>query len=799
MKSVWLKYLLFTVAFGAAVLTRAQTCGAPGLAGPVTLASGFVNRYYPATASVAAGSRVISVGTATGAAGDVAPGDLVLVIQMQDGVNNANLTPGASITRSTTQTVQVYGNNFGTAGRYEYGRVCAFAAGSITLCDNLVNSYSQATTAGNARQTFQVVRVPQYASATVAAGTTITPTRWDGTSGGIVAIDVAGNLTLNGTLNASGYGFRGGGGYIASGAGSNTNTSTTYTLSQNNGAVRGEGSAGTPRRTRDGAGTNVAGGTELYPNGDLGWGSAGNAGGGGNDGDPANNDENSGGGGGSGAGSGGQGGNSWNSNLNVGGRGGKAFTPGSGVAIMGGGGGAGTTNNGNTAQDFTYSGGAGGGLVMVRTGSVSGAGSVTVSGLQAPTPSASCCDDGAGGGGGGGSVVFLASNATGLSGIRIDAQGGRGADTPTGSGTHGPGGGGGGGAYRTNGAVSGSSSVAGGANGMSGASAFSATAGNAGSAASTASFTESAGTRPGASCLPQLTVLKSTTTPTVTLPGQATARYVISVSNPATNSGAAYGVAIGDPLPVPFGLATTTTAATTTFAGTLTAGPSPSTPNQSGVTSTARFGVTGSANNPTTPSFTIYPGGVITLSFVVNVNTTTLATFQNTATVSFADPTRTTGGAATGTAVVNPAVSPGGTFANGGTVGGSNYASGSSTAEDVTLVATTTLSVTKDNGVTTLASGATTSYTLTFTNSGGFAAGGAIIKDAPSSGLNCTTVTCLATSGGASCPTELPLNAPTAVAAIPNFFNATGIAIPNFPASSSVTLRMQCTVTASGT
>lgn len=151
-----------------------------------------------------------------------------------------------------------------------------------------------------------------------------------------------------------------------------------------------------------------------------------------------------------------------------------------------------------------------------------------------------------------------------------------------------------------------------------------------------------------------------------------------------------------------------------------------------------------------------------------------------------------------GSATINPAVSPGGTYANGGVVGGTNYLSGSSTAEDVRLLATTVLSVTKTNAVTTLAAGSTTAYTVTFSNTGGFPADNATIKDSPSAGLGCTTVTCVSTTGGASCPVGLPLGVATAVAAVPNFFNATGIAIPTFPGSSSVNLLINCGITASG-
>ena len=184
------------------------------------------------------------------------------------------------------------------------------------------------------------------------------------------------------------------------------------------------------------------------------------------------------------------------------------------------------------------------------------------------------------------------------------------------------------------------------------------------------------------------------------------------------------------------------------------------------------------------------------MTFVVNVNTTTLGTFQNTASTAFSDPTRATGGAATNSAVTNPAVSPGGTYASGAAVEGSNYASGSSTAEDVRLQATTTLSVTKTNGTTTVTAGGTTSYILSFSNTRNFTANNSIIKDIVGNGLVCNTVTCTSVTGGASCPAGLTLGSPVAAGSVPNFFNATGLVLADFPAASSAVIKVDCSVTA---
>jgi uncharacterized repeat protein (TIGR01451 family) len=107
------------------------------------------------------------------------------------------------------------------------------------------------------------------------------------------------------------------------------------------------------------------------------------------------------------------------------------------------------------------------------------------------------------------------------------------------------------------------------------------------------------------------------------------------------------------------------------------------------------------------------------------------------------------------------------------------------------------LSVTKTNNTSTLVAGSTTGYTVTFTNGGPSGANGALVKDTSTTGLQCTTVSCAATTGTASCPTSmLPLGALVPRAAT-NFFGS-GETIGSFPANSSVSLRVVCDVLATG-
>lgn len=99
------------------------------------------------------------------------------------------------------------------------------------------------------------------------------------------------------------------------------------------------------------------------------------------------------------------------------------------------------------------------------------------------------------------------------------------------------------------------------------------------------------------------------------------------------------------------------------------------------------------------------------------------------------------------------------------------------------------LSISKTDGITSVAAGASTVYTLVASNAGPDAADGAVLKDSASTGLSCTLVTRPPANltGGATCP------------AVPaDLFLATGTAVPALPANSSVTLLVTCAVTATG-
>jgi len=683
---IWGTFATLAIIILAQSTSVAQVCGSPGRDGPGGTLTGVINTYYPGTGTANSGTSSISVGAANifGAATPIAAGDMLLVIQTQDASINSNNSSSYGDGNSGAPASGV--TNLNSAGRFEFAiatNSISTAGGTINLESALTYSYNRAAaTSSKGQATFQVIRVPQYSSATLSSG--LTAAIWDGTSGGVLVLDVAGNLAAAGTVSVDGLGFRGGGTQQWSG-GSGANTDYRTLASNTTNGSKAEGIAGTPRWVYDGSSV-VDTGVDGYPNGSMARGAPGNAGGGGTDGDPANNDENTGGGGGSNGGAGGVGGNSWNSNVVAGGYGGAAVAVAVNRMVLGGGGGAGSRNNSTGSES---SGGRGGGMVIIRAGTVSGSGTISANGSNG----VGAQNDGGGGGGAGGSIMVVA-NSGAITAFTLRANGGRGADawpTQAPNGTpgerHGPGGGGSGGfiAYTS----STTASITGGANGITTTSsdAYGATAGASGN-----TLTITASNVPGASlgavCVPVLTVTKSTSTPTVN--SGASATYTITTAN-AANTSDAESVAISDVLPGGFAYASTVSV---TLSGGATR---PSTVNPSV-----------GATSPSFSVFTIPSGGSVAIAFTVSIPATASGTFQNPATATYLDPKRT---------------------AVGGTTTAS-YNSGSSTAEDVTVTGIPSVALVKSVSPSgNQLPGTDLVYAIGFTNSGAAVARSLVIRD----------------------------------------------------------------------
>jgi hypothetical protein len=430
-----------------------------------TSLNNYPNTYYPAQASVSAGSTSITLAAAGYGSTPISIGDILLVIQMQGAQLNSNNTSSYG---DGTGTGSGYLNNSALlAGNMEYvvaASNVSLSGGTLTLSSGLSHSYQISAFGTDGQYTYQVIRVPVYYDVTLTAN--ITAPKWNGASGGVIVLYATDNINMAGyTIDASGLGFRGGGGRALSG-GSGSSTDFITLSSNNANGSKGEGIAGTPKYINDSYSSLITNTSEGYPSGSYARGAPGNAGGGGTDANPSSNDQNSGGGGGSSGGAGGNGGNSWSSNLATGGKPGAVFSQASPSRLtMGGGGGAGTTNDatGSPSNGLASSGAAGGGIIIVVSyNTITGSGTIKVNGTAG---NATVKNDGAGGGGAAGAVIIYSKNSS-LSSIYVSAKGGNGGSNQVSAGSsgaaHGPGGGGGGGVIYSNSTLNASSTVAGG-------------------------------------------------------------------------------------------------------------------------------------------------------------------------------------------------------------------------------------------------------------------------------------------------------------------------------------------------
>jgi len=465
---------LFVVVAVGSGPAAANYCAAP-LSRTNTTITGVVNTYYPITADITAGTT-IQIGTGRGAAEDLRVGDLILlwIPQTMQAVspnsNDSAALYGAGGGAGTGQGWSALNHS----GKFQWLRVSGGAVGDLVKAAGNVGNTTITVSNGGGGGPFgqlaynsggtslrsaQIVRVPQYGNATINGTVTAAPYRETATSGalgpqstgGIVALDVAGTLTFSpgAKIDVSEMGFRGGAGQQLNGSATGNvnmiNITRWYGYSATDrpfGGVKGEGGVGTPFRvyhqgalqtldwTAHGSvspeGYGSDNGTNA-PGSAMGRAGLGNAGGGATDQCPYTinvssstgtmcrngtvtylyNRLNPGGGGGGGWGSGGKGADhDYDGDGAVapsgGGLGGKGVssltdfvndaqppTPAGfhQYAMLGGGGGAGSTNA-NSPGDLQSSGATGGGVILIRSGRIAGSGQLLANGGDAQNVSA---------------------------------------------------------------------------------------------------------------------------------------------------------------------------------------------------------------------------------------------------------------------------------------------------------------------------------------------------------------------------------------------------------------------------
>lgn len=344
--------------------------------------TGVINSYLRVTA-FNSGLRRFTADNLSGNIADFAVGKTVMIYQVK----------GATIStsnNSTYGTVSAYNN----AGNYEFAVVSArTGTGPYTITfAAIVNSYTVA-------DMVQLISVPVYTDATLTGNVTAVPWSASTGRGGVVAMQVANDLTLGANINVSGQGFAGG---IADGSDGDCPDNSTYRSTSDDYGAKGEG---------------ITSSAYLYA-----IGAQVNGGGGGNP-------HNAGGGGGSNSTYGGNGGQGFQPGggcvvVNAGGIGGKKIVYSSltNKVFFGGGGGSGQQNN-----DEASDGGNGGGIIVIRAKNVKSTCGGTY-GFIADGSNAgnSGGGDGAGGGGGGGSIVLDIKNYILTCNITVRANGGSG-------------------------------------------------------------------------------------------------------------------------------------------------------------------------------------------------------------------------------------------------------------------------------------------------------------------------------------------------------------------------------------
>ncbi|MDQ3110001.1 MAG: hypothetical protein M3R17_08910, partial [Bacteroidota bacterium] len=218
-----------------------------GLHGPrtVTAANTIVNEYTAITAFIAAGSTSITVANSALNAnarfsGNLQPGDLIMIYQAQGTIikDAALVSSGAD----TTWGKIVSPVDYYSTGLYEFRQVLAVPnATTITIDCGTTNQYIP--NGGTARKPM-VIRVPRYTSLTINSGGILTCDDWNGTIGGVLAVEVTGNTVVNagGAINVDGRGFRGGS--LVGDNFTSFGVNTTYSTGSALGAEKGEGVAG---------------------------------------------------------------------------------------------------------------------------------------------------------------------------------------------------------------------------------------------------------------------------------------------------------------------------------------------------------------------------------------------------------------------------------------------------------------------------------------------------------------------------------------------------------------------------
>ncbi|MBK7666496.1 MAG: hypothetical protein IPJ32_03605 [Sphingobacteriaceae bacterium] len=94
--------------------------------------------------------------------------------------------------------------SYNQAGNYEFAQVNSMGSNFFGLDCGLLNAY-------RISGRVQIVRVPRYTTLTISGAGYLTCPPWNGSTGGVLAVEVQANTVINkDTIPSSVFGFRGG-------------------------------------------------------------------------------------------------------------------------------------------------------------------------------------------------------------------------------------------------------------------------------------------------------------------------------------------------------------------------------------------------------------------------------------------------------------------------------------------------------------------------------------------------------------------------------------------------------------
>ncbi|PKM21663.1 MAG: hypothetical protein CVV10_08210, partial [Gammaproteobacteria bacterium HGW-Gammaproteobacteria-14] len=357
--------LILTLWLLVSAAQAAALCGFPGRDGDQQV-SGLLNRWLssPDESVLPPGSRWLPLGTEQRGHGEVLPGSVALLIQMQGADIYLDNTGRYGAGQDSEQEDAGRGWLHLQAGQFEFVRIEEVQPRRLRVRGAGDNggirygylSREPSKSSDQGRHRWQLVLVPQYENLTLTGDIETLP--WDGATGGVVALDVRRRLNLNGhRINVAASGFRGAAALPLAGA---VGAASDYyyrapgiaelAAAYGDHASKGEGLAGTPRwlidrdrrrDTRPDADALMV--SDGYPGGSMARGAPANAGGGANSLDGSLNDHSARPAGGGGGGGGAPGSSGMDGEKRPqGGLGGAGLAADQFRAVLGGGGGAGT-------------------------------------------------------------------------------------------------------------------------------------------------------------------------------------------------------------------------------------------------------------------------------------------------------------------------------------------------------------------------------------------------------------------------------------------------------------------------